>query len=69
MKRQYATILSFNVKILPEALALSKEKGVKIIAKEVIYHLTDDFKEHVQACIYEERAEYGRGANFPVELR
>jgi translation initiation factor IF-2 len=50
LKREYAAILSFNVKTLPEAEALAKEKGVKIIAKEVIYHLEGAYFEYRDWC-------------------
>lgn len=68
MKKQYATVLSFNVKILPDAQDEARESGVKIISKEVIYHLLGEWKKHVEICIAQDRIEYGKGANFPVIL-
>ncbi len=68
LKKEYATILSFNVKTLPEAEEYAKEKGVKIIAKEVIYHLEGEYFKHVEYCKEQARLEYGKGANFPVIL-
>lgn len=48
IKKHFATILAFNVKILPEAAILAQEKGVTIFAEEVIYHLTDKYNKHVE---------------------
>jgi len=50
-KREYATILAFDVKILPDAQRFSEENGIKIICKSIIYHLTDEFNEHVKAIM------------------
>ena len=50
MKKQYATILSFNVKVNPQASDLAKELGVKIISKEIIYHLDVEYKKHAEWC-------------------
>ena len=68
IKKHFATILAFNVKILPEAAILAQEKGVTIFAEEVIYHLTDKYNKHVEQCEINDKASYGRGANFPVIL-
>jgi translation initiation factor 5B len=68
MKKQYATILSFNVKVNPEAEELARELGVKVIAKEIIYHLDVEYLKHAEWCREQEQIAYGRDANFPVVL-
>lgn len=66
---EWATILAFNVKILPEAADMCREKGVKVIMKDVIYHLTDAFKEYCDEVLIKRKLEEGKGANFPCKLQ
>uniref|UniRef100_M1ATG2 Translation initiation factor if-2 n=1 Tax=Solanum tuberosum TaxID=4113 RepID=M1ATG2_SOLTU len=40
-KKEYATILAFDVKVTQEAQELSDELGVKVFMADIIYHLFD----------------------------
>lgn len=46
-KREYAVVLAFDVKVLPEAQYFADTNGIKIYTAKIIYHLFDMFKEHV----------------------
>jgi translation initiation factor 5B len=66
-KREFATVLAFDVKVTAEARAAAEELGVRIFTADIIYHLTDQFdayiKEHLAAKV--RRARGGRRC-FPV---
>jgi translation initiation factor 5B len=68
-KREFATVLAFDVKILPEAQRFSDENGIKIITANIIYHLTDRFTEHVKDIKLKAKIEEGKDAIFPCELK
>lgn len=68
-KREYATILAFDVKIMPEAAQMAKEMGVRIFSADIIYHLFDQFTAYIRA-IEEEKREASRDqAVFPCVLK
>lgn len=69
MKKEYATVLAFDVSVYENAAKLAAEYNIKVICKDVIYHLTDDFKLHVKAIKDQRKIDEGDGANFPVRLR
>uniref|UniRef100_A0A6A7FX50 Eukaryotic translation initiation factor 5B n=1 Tax=Hirondellea gigas TaxID=1518452 RepID=A0A6A7FX50_9CRUS len=66
-QREYAVILAFNVKVDHEAQLLADRLGVKIFTKEIIYNLTDTFKEYLTQ-VYDERRLNAHEAVFPVLL-
>jgi len=47
-KREFATILAFDVKIDREARKLADEMGVKIFEADIIYHLFDAFTKYLE---------------------
>ena len=47
-KREYATILAFDVKIDPEAAQMADDLGVRIFTANIIYHLQDQFEKYMQ---------------------
>ena len=47
-KREFATILAFDVKIDREARDHAKDMGVKIFEAEIIYHLFDAFTKYLE---------------------
>ena len=69
LKKEYATVLAFDVPVFENAAALAAEYNIKVIVKDVIYHLTDDFKLHVKAIKEQRKIDEGDLANFPVRLR
>ncbi|KAB5531727.1 hypothetical protein DKX38_018397 [Salix brachista] len=67
-KKEYATILAFDVKVTPEARELSEELGVKIFIADIIYHLFDQFKAYIQNLKEEKKREAADEAVFPCVL-
>jgi len=47
-RKEFATILAFDVKIDRDATDLAKEMGVKIFKKDIIYHLFDAFTAYLE---------------------
>lgn len=50
IKKEFATILAFDVRVSPEAAKFAEEEGIKIFTAEIIYHLFDQFTEYVKEC-------------------
>ncbi|KAG6752813.1 hypothetical protein POTOM_042851 [Populus tomentosa] len=67
-KKEYATILAFDVKVTPEARELADELGVKIFIADIIYHLFDQFKAYIQNLKEEKKKEAADEAVFPCVL-
>lgn len=48
IKKEYATILAFDVRVTPEAAKFAEDEGIKIFTAKIIYHLFDDFTAYVK---------------------
>ncbi|XP_043714113.1 eukaryotic translation initiation factor 5B isoform X2 [Telopea speciosissima] len=68
-KKEYATILAFDVKVTPEARELAEETGVKIFIADIIYHLFDQFKHYIENLKEEKKKEVAEEAVFPCVLQ
>ncbi|KAI5400216.1 eukaryotic translation initiation factor 5B isoform X1 [Lathyrus oleraceus] len=68
-KREYSTILAFDVKVTPEARELADELGVKIFIADIIYHLFDQFKAYMENIKEEKKKESADEAVFPCVLK
>nr|XP_011458515.1 PREDICTED: eukaryotic translation initiation factor 5B [Fragaria vesca subsp. vesca] len=68
-KKEYATILAFDVKVTPEARDLAEELGVKIFIADIIYHLFDQFKAYIDNLKEEKKKEAADEAVFPCVLK
>ncbi|XP_058203419.1 eukaryotic translation initiation factor 5B-like isoform X2 [Rhododendron vialii] len=68
-KREFATILAFDVKVTPEAWELADEAGVKIFIADIIYHLFDQFKAYIDNLKEEKKKEAAEEAVFPCLLK
>ncbi|KAK0577640.1 hypothetical protein LWI29_036378 [Acer saccharum] len=68
-KKEYATILAFDVKVTPEARELADELGVKVFIADIIYHLFDQFKAYIDNLKEEKKKEAADEAVFPCVLR
>uniref|UniRef100_A0A2P2JHH8 Eukaryotic translation initiation factor 5B n=1 Tax=Rhizophora mucronata TaxID=61149 RepID=A0A2P2JHH8_RHIMU len=68
-KKEYATILAFDVKVTPEARELAEEVGVKIFIADIIYHLFDQFKAYIDNLKDEKKKEASDDAVFPCVLK
>ncbi|TMW97765.1 hypothetical protein EJD97_005024 [Solanum chilense] len=68
-KKEYATILAFDVKVTQEARELADEAGVKIFIADIIYHLFDQFKAYIDNLKEEKKKEVAEEAVFPCSLK
>lgn len=68
-RKEFATILAFDVKALPEADLYAKKCGVHIIHAEIIYHLCDQYKLWMTKCQNERKEQQKRDAVFPCILK
>ncbi|MCL7043826.1 hypothetical protein MKW94_024179 [Papaver nudicaule] len=68
-KKEYATILAFDVKVTPEARELAEESGVKIFCADIIYHLFDQFKAYIDNLKEEKKKDAAEEAVFPCLLQ
>lgn len=67
-KKEYATILAFDIKIDEEAKEYAEENSIKIFSADIIYHLFDMFTEYVEKCEDERKGNEGAKAVFPCVL-
>lgn len=49
-KKEFATILAFDVRVTNEAAQFAEQEGIKIFTAEIIYHLFDEFTLYVKQC-------------------
>ncbi|TVU01954.1 hypothetical protein EJB05_52603 [Eragrostis curvula] len=68
-KKEYATILAFDVKVMPDARDLAEESGVRIFVADIIYHLFDQFTAYIKNLKEEKKKESAEEAVFPCVLR
>jgi translation initiation factor 5B len=68
-KREFATILAFDVKITPEAAEAAEKLGVRIFTADIIYHLTDQFDAYLKEGLAKKQAALLAEAVFPVICR
>jgi len=65
-KKEYATILAFDVKVTPEAAEFAEKLGVRIFTADIIYHLTDQFDAYLKDTLSKKQAAQLADAVFPV---
>jgi translation initiation factor 5B len=68
-KKEFATILAFDVKISAEARELADKMGVKIFCDDTIYCLFDKFKSYIEGIKEEKKKETACEAVFPCILQ
>ena len=68
-KEEYAAILAFDVKVMPEAFDLAAESGVKIFMAHTVYKLFDSFTDHIKKLKEEKKKQYAAEAVFPCTLK
>ncbi|KAM1789998.1 hypothetical protein ACFX12_034102 [Malus domestica] len=68
-KKEFATILAFDVKVTPEAREMADDLGVKIFIADIIYHLFDQFKAYIDNIKEEKKKESADEAVFPCVLK
>ncbi|XP_057789455.1 uncharacterized protein LOC131006280 [Salvia miltiorrhiza] len=67
-RKEYATILAFDVKVTPGARELADKRGVKIFTADIIYHLFNQFTEYMANDKEEKKREAAKEAIFPCKL-
>mmetsp|Transcript_7232 Transcript_7232/g.11613 ORF Transcript_7232/g.11613 Transcript_7232/m.11613 type:complete len:433 (+) Transcript_7232:185-1483(+) len=65
-KKEYATILAFDVSIDREAREMADEYGVQVFTADIIYHLFDQFTKYMDQIMETRRQEALSVAVFPV---
>ncbi|XP_023644095.1 eukaryotic translation initiation factor 5B isoform X2 [Capsella rubella] len=68
-RKEFATILAFDVKVTTEARVVADEMGVKIFCADIIYHLFDQFKAYIENIREEKKKELADEAVFPCVLK
>ncbi|KAG6438119.1 hypothetical protein SASPL_103055 [Salvia splendens] len=68
-KKEYGTILPFDVKVAPDAQEHADELGVKIFTADIIYHLFVQFKVHIDNFKLKRREKLRRIRFSPVSSR
>lgn len=64
-RKEFATILAFDVIVEKEARELSEEVGVKIFTADIIYHLFDQFTAYMEGIKKQRREEVNDEVVFP----
>ncbi|GMH12628.1 hypothetical protein Nepgr_014469 [Nepenthes gracilis] len=68
-KKEYATILAFDVKVTPDVRDYAVEVGVKLFNADIIYHLFDQFKAYIDNLKEEKKKEAADEVVFPCVLK
>ncbi|KAJ1265471.1 hypothetical protein BS78_08G078600 [Paspalum vaginatum] len=68
-KKEYAAILAFDVKVMPEAFDLAVEAGVKIFMADTIYELADSFTDHINKLNEDVKTQFAADTVFPCTLK
>ncbi|KAJ6125247.1 Translation elongation/initiation factor/Ribosomal beta-barrel [Penicillium samsonianum] len=67
--KEYAVMLCFDVKVDKDAMAYANEIGVKIFTADIIYHLFDNFTEHMAQITEQRKEEAKLLAIFPCVIK
>jgi len=67
-KREYACILAFDVKVMPEAREFSEKQGVRIFEADIIYHLEDMFQKYLEEVASDKQNSLADKVIFPCLL-
>ncbi|CAM0949803.1 unnamed protein product [Alopecurus aequalis] len=68
-KEEYAAILAFDVKVMPEASVLAAESGVRIFMADTVYKLVDSYAEHINGLKEAKKMQCAGEAVFPCTLK
>ena len=66
VNKEYACLLAFDVKVMPDAVTFAEENEIKIFTAKIIYHLFDDFTAYVEECKKDRKTGQGTKAIFPA---
>ena len=65
---KYACILAFDVAVDPDAKRFAAREGIRIFEAEIIYHLEESFRKHMEEVKQRLRDQYRNIAVFPCRL-
>jgi translation initiation factor 5B len=68
-RKEYASILAFDVKVTAEAAEFAEKLGVRIFTADIIYHLTDQFDAYLKEAVAKKQEAVLAEAVFPVICR
>ncbi|PHU18891.1 hypothetical protein BC332_10042 [Capsicum chinense] len=68
-KKEYATILAFDVRIAQDAKELADKVGVKIYTADIIYHRFNQFKAYIDNLKEEKKKFVAEEVVFPCKLK
>lgn len=68
-KKEYSSVLAFNVDIDEDANDLAKKEGIQIFLAEIIYHLFDQFKKYREEMINQRKSTFRSKVVFPCALQ
>lgn len=66
---EYACILGFDVAVDPEAQAHADKLGVRVFTANIIYHLEEEFKRHLDGAMERKRQDASAIAVFPCVVK
>ncbi|KAM0861759.1 hypothetical protein ACQ4PT_045686 [Festuca glaucescens] len=69
LKEEYAAILAFDVKVMPEASVLAAESGVRIFMADTVYKLFESYAEHINGLKEAKKMQCAAEAVFPCTLK
>ena len=64
-RKEFATILAFDVSVEKEARELAEDAGVKIFTADIIYHLFDQFTAYMEDIKRQRKEEASEAVVFP----
>ena len=67
-RKEFATILAFDVHVTNEAQQFAQIEGIQIFTAQIIYHLFDEFTEYYKTCQEERKNAGGGAAIWPCTL-
>jgi len=68
-KREYACILAFDVKVMPDARDFAEKQGVRIFEADIIYHLEEMFQKYLEEVAAVKKNEVADQVIFPCILQ
>jgi translation initiation factor aIF-2/yIF-2 len=68
-KKEFSTILAFNVNVVTNVEDFAKKNSIKIFNAEIIYHLFDQYTKYRNDIINERKMMYKSEAIFPCSLK
>lgn len=68
-RKEFATIMAFDVPVDKEAREMADKEGVKIFTADIIYHLFDQFTAYLEELHEEKKREMQDKVVFPATIK